>query len=317
MASLIKRKIKSVDNILFEDPESKVRMISLLLGYPLESFKYSEDRIEGLFRMIFEYSKFPEGIVHIRLNRLYEYFSVDHFNIFLGSFLSNYPFIHTIYLNKAITKNTNLVMEGVKDIDFPELTLLEYEEIDGNFKNNNALMTLLFKDIKKELGSKKINFANGHIWNFRVKEYGNEIPDIQNHFNIPFPGSTKIYSYINFPPKDRLEYNKIVNFLLLRGKSKEVIMALLINQMDIYKWAEENIINNKNIIGDGSVVYVDKIIGMSTIKDIKYDEVYIYKIPKNEKFIENGEDDKNTLCISDPKDTQNKYKVYIKFQCVS
>lgn len=315
MASLIKRKIKSVDNILFEDPESKLLMISLLLGYKLKRSEYSDERIEGLFRRVFEYSKFPEGIVHIRLDRLYEYFSVDHFNIFLGSFLSNYPFIHTIYLNKAITKNTNLVMEGVKDIDFPELTLLEYEEIDGNFKNNNALMTLLFKDIKKELGSKKINFANGHIWNFRVEEYGNEIPDIQNHFNIPFPGSTNIYSYINFPPKNRLEYNKIVNFLLLRGKSKEVIMALLINQMDIYKWAEENIINNEDFIGDGSVVYVDKIIGMSTIKDIKYDEVYIYKIPKDKKFI--GEDDKNTLCISDPNDTQNKYKVYIKFQCVS
>ena len=314
MASLIKRKIKSVDNILFEDPESKLLMISLLLGYPLESFKYSEDRIEGLFRMIFEYSKFPEGIAHIRLNRLYEYFTVDHFNIFLGSFLSNFPFIHTIYLNKAISKNTNLVMEGIKDIEAPELTLLEYEDIDGNFKNNNALMTLLFKDIKKDLGTKKIKFANGHIWNFRVKEYGNDIPDIQNHFNIPFPGSTNIYSYINFPPKNGLEYNKIVNFLLLRGKSKEVIMALLINQMDIYKWAEENIIN-EDLIGDGSVVYVDKIIGMSTIKDIKYDEVYIYKIPKDKKFI--GEDDKNTLCISDPNDTQNKYKVYIKFQCVS
>lgn len=206
-------------------------------------------------------------------------------------------------------------MEGIKDIESSELTLLEYESIDGNFKNNNALMTLLFKDLKKDLGSKKIKFANGHIWNFRVKEYGNDIPDIPNHFNTSFPDSTKIYSYINFPPKDRLEYNKIVNFLLLRGKSKEVIMALLINQMDIYKWTEENIINNNDIIGDGSVVYVDKIIGMSTIKDIKCDEVYFYKIPKNEKFI--GEDDKNTLCISDPNDTQNKYKVYIKFQCVS
>lgn len=317
MASLIKRKIKSVDNILFEDPESKLLMISILLGYKLKRSEYSDDRIEGLFKMVFEYSKFPEGIVHIRLNRLYEYFSVDHFNIFLGSFLSNFPFIHTIYLNKAISKNTNLVMEGIKDIEASELTLLEYEDIDGNFKNNNALMTLLFKDLKKDLGSKKIKFANDHIWNFRVKEYGNDIPDIWNHFNISFPDGTKIYSYINFPPKDRLEYNKIVNFLLLRGKSKEVIMALLINQMDIYKWTEENIINNKNIIGDGSVVYVDKIIGMSTIKDIKYDEVYIYKMPKDEKFIGNGEDDKNTLCISDPKDTQNKYKVYIKFQCVS
>ena len=103
-----------MDDILFEDPESKARMISLLLGYPLESSKYSEDRIEGLFRMVFEYSKFPEGIVHIRLNRLYEYFSVDHFNIFLGSFLSNYPFIHTIYLNKVISKNTNLVMKVLR-----------------------------------------------------------------------------------------------------------------------------------------------------------------------------------------------------------
>ena len=149
MVSLIKRKIKSVDNILFEDPESKLLMISLLLGYKLKRSEYSDDRIEGLFRRVFEFSKFPEGIVHIRLNRLYEYFSVDHFNIFLGSFLSNFPFIHTIYLNKAISKNTNLVMEDIKDIEVSELTLLEYEDIDGNFKNNNALMTLLFKDLKK------------------------------------------------------------------------------------------------------------------------------------------------------------------------
>lgn len=315
MASLIKRKTKSVDNILFEDPQSKRKMLESLLGYTLSDY-YSDDRIEGLFRTVFEYSKMDKGIAHIRLNRLYEYFTVDHFNIFLGSFLSNFPFIHTVYINKVIGKNTNLVMEGIKDIESSELNILEYEDIDGNFKKN-GLMTFLFKDLGKEMGSKKIKFVNSHIWNFRVKEYGNDIPDIPNHFNTSFPDSTKIYSYINFPPKDRLEYIKIVNFLLLRGKSKEVIMALLINQIDIYKWAEENIINNKKIIGDGSVVYVDKIIGMSTIKDIKYDEIYIYKIPKNEKFIENGEDDKNTLCISDPKDTQNKYKVYIKFQCVS
>lgn len=35
MASLIKRKTKSVDNILFEDPEGKLLMLSLLLGYKL------------------------------------------------------------------------------------------------------------------------------------------------------------------------------------------------------------------------------------------------------------------------------------------
>ena len=204
-------------------------------------------------------------------------------------------------------------MEGIKDIESSELNILEYEDIDSNFKYN-GLMTLLFKDMKKELGSKKINFVNSHIWNFRINEYGTDIPNIHNHFNTSFP-NTKIYSYINFSPKNRLDYNKIISYLLKRGTTKQSIMALLINQMDIYKWTEENIINNKDITGDDSVVYVDKIIGRTTIKDIKYDEVYFYKIPKNEKFIENGEDDKNTLCISDP-DNSN-YKVYIKFQCVS
>lgn len=312
MASLIKRKTKSVNNILFEDPESKLLMISLLLGYPLERSKYSEDRIEGLFKMVFEYSKMGEGIVHIRLNRLYEYFSVDYFNIFLGSFLSNYPFIHTVYLNKAIGKETNLVMEGIKDIEFSELNILEYEEVDSNFKYN-GLMTFLFKDLKKEFGPKKIKFVNSHIWNFRINEFNNKKTNINKYFNREVGGS--IYSYINFPPKNRLEYNKIISYLLKRGTTKESIINKLINQMDIYKWTEENIINNNEIIGDGSVVYVDEIIGISMIKDVKYSEVYIYKIPKNEKFI--GEDDKNTLCISDPNDTQTQYKVYIKFQCVS
>ena len=316
MASLIKRKTKSINNILFEDPDSKIFMIGLLLGYPLERSKYSEDRIEGLFKMVFEYSKFPEGIVHIRLDRLYEYFSVDYFNIFLGSFLSNYPFIHTIYLNKAIGKETNLVMEGIKDIESDELNIFEYEEIDSNFKNSNGLMTFLFKDMKKEMGSKKINFKNNHIWNFRIKEFNNKKSNIQKYFNRETIGGD-IYSYINFPLRNRLEYNKIISYLLKRGTTKESIINKLIDEMNIYKWTEKNIINNSNIIGDGSVVYVDKIIGISTIKDIKYSEVYFYKIPKDEKFIGDGESDKGILCISDPNNLKNKYKVYIKFQCVS
>lgn len=60
MASLIKRKIKSVDDILFEDPESKLLMISLLLGYKLKRSEYSDDRIEGLFRTFLNFPNFQK-----------------------------------------------------------------------------------------------------------------------------------------------------------------------------------------------------------------------------------------------------------------
>ena len=89
--------------------------------------------------------------------------------------------------------------------------------------------------------------------------------------------------------------------------------------MDIYKWVEENILDNPNILNykDKKVVYTDEVLGISTIKDVKYNEVYFYKVPKDENVVFLNKEDK-VLCVNSKNNSKNnsKYKVYIKFACV-